>query len=165
MSVVPTRCIAPVWFARVSTGARERFLSWPMAVGFALYGLFALTFSLFQAKGDALVYYNLLRKFFGEEPDFAYAYQFGSAVWNAPFFLVGKSFGIVFGFQPRIFHVSFEEISITLATNAASPPAKSGSKNAVSSGVAATAGFVAPASTATGRSTRERRRADALVTA
>jgi len=90
-----------------------------MAVGFALYGLFALTFSLFQVKGDALVYYNLLRRFFGEEPDFSYAYQFGSAIWNVPFFLVGKSFGIVFGFQPRIFHVSFEEISITLATNAA----------------------------------------------
>ncbi|MBA2460353.1 MAG: glycosyltransferase family 39 protein, partial [Actinobacteria bacterium] len=31
----------------------------------------------------------------------------------------GKAFGIVFGFQPRIFHVSFEEISITVATNAA----------------------------------------------
>jgi len=43
MSVVPTRCIAPVWFARVTTRARERFLSWPMAVGFALYGLFALS--------------------------------------------------------------------------------------------------------------------------
>jgi len=25
-----------------------------MAIGFALYGLFALTFSLFQVKGDAL---------------------------------------------------------------------------------------------------------------
>ncbi|MBA2460856.1 MAG: glycosyltransferase family 39 protein, partial [Actinobacteria bacterium] len=97
----------------------ERFLSRPMAVAFARYGLFALTFSAFQVKGDALVYFNLLRRFFGEEPDFAYAYQFGSALWNAPFFLVGKAFGIVFGFQPRIFHVSFEEISITVATNVA----------------------------------------------
>jgi hypothetical protein len=99
--------------------ASDRFLNVSMAVGFALYAVFALTFSLFRVKGDALVYFNLLRRFFGEEPDFSYAYQFGSAVWNAPFFLVGKGFGIVFGFQPKIFHVSFEEISITLATNAA----------------------------------------------
>lgn len=98
---------------------QERFLSRPMAIAFALYGLFALTFSYFQVRGDGLVYFNLLRRFFGEEPDFAYAYQFGSAVWNVPFFLVGKAFGIVFGFQPDIFHVSFEEISITVATNAA----------------------------------------------
>lgn len=98
---------------------KDRFLSRPMAVGFALYGLFALTFSAFQVKGDGLVYFNLLRRFFGEEPDFAYAYQFGSAVWNAPFFLIGKLLGIAFGFQPRIFHVSFQEISITLATNVA----------------------------------------------
>lgn len=90
-----------------------------MAIGLALYGLFALTFSYFQVRGDGLLYFNLLRKFFGEEPDFAYAYQFGSALWNAPFFLVGKSLGTLFGFQPRIFHVSFEEISITIATNAA----------------------------------------------
>jgi len=90
-----------------------------MTAAFALYGLFALTFSAFMVKGDALVYFNLLRRFFGEEPDFAYAYQFGSAVWNAPFFLVGKAFGIVFGLQPRIFHVSFKEIAITVATNAA----------------------------------------------
>lgn len=103
----------------VATAAQERFVDVPMAVAFALYGLFALTFSYFQVKGDGLVYFNLLRRFFGEEPDFAYAYQFGSAVWNAPFFLVGKTFGIAFGFQPTIFHVSFEEISITLAANAA----------------------------------------------
>jgi len=40
-------------------------------------------------------------------------------VWNTPFFLIGKSLGIAFGFQPENFHVSFEEISITLATNIA----------------------------------------------
>jgi hypothetical protein len=90
-----------------------------MALGLALYGLFALTFSYFKVGGDGLVYFNLLRRFFGEEPDFAYAYQYGSAIWNTPFFLVGKALGIVFGFQPHTFHVSFEEISITVATNAA----------------------------------------------
>jgi hypothetical protein len=90
-----------------------------MVIALALYGLFAITFASFQIKGDALVYFNPLRKLFGERPDFAFAYQFGSDIWNTPFFLVGKAFGSVFGFQPRIFHVSFEEISITLATQAA----------------------------------------------
>jgi hypothetical protein len=83
------------------------------------YALFAITFSRFQVKGDALVYYDLLRRFFGEHPDSAFAYQFGSDVWNAPFFLIGKLLAAVFGFQPRTFHVSFEEISMTGAANAA----------------------------------------------
>jgi len=90
-----------------------------MAVAFGLYALFALTFSAFQIKGDGLVYFNLLRRFFGERPDFAFAYQFGGDIWNAPFFLVGKLFASVFGAQPGIFHVGFEEISIVFATNAA----------------------------------------------
>jgi hypothetical protein len=94
----------------------ERFLSRSMVAGLTIYGLFAVTFAAFQIKGDALVYFNMMRRFFGEKPDFAFAYQFGSDVWNAPFFLVGKGLGAIFGFQPRIFHVSFEEISITVAT-------------------------------------------------
>src|SRR5688500_6244176 len=75
----------------------ERFFDVRMKLALALYGLFALTFSYFQVRGDAQLYFNLLRRFFGEEPDFAYAYQFGSALWYVPFFLVGKAFGILFG--------------------------------------------------------------------
>lgn len=90
-----------------------------MAVALALYGLFAITFASFQVNGDGLVYFNLLQRFFGEHPDSAFAYQFGSDVWNWPFFLVGKALGAIFGYQPYTFHVSFEEISITVATNAA----------------------------------------------
>ena len=97
----------------------ERFFSRPMALALGGYGLFAVTFSHFQIKGDGLVYFNLLQRFFGEHPDSAFAYQFGSDVWNAPFFLLGKVFAAVFGFQPKTFHVSFEEISIVLAANAA----------------------------------------------
>jgi hypothetical protein len=97
----------------------ERFLTRAMAAGLAVYAAFAVTFATFQVKGDAAVYFNLLRRFFGEHPDFAFAYQFGSDVWNWPFFLVGKGLGAIFGFEPHIFHVSFEEISITVATNAA----------------------------------------------
>jgi hypothetical protein len=93
-----------------------------MAIGLSIYALFALTFCAFkvqQSEGDGEVYFNLLRRFFGETPDFAFAYQFGNAFWNAPFFLVGKAFASAFGYQPKIFHVGFEEIAITLASNAA----------------------------------------------
>ena len=117
--IIPSRPLSRLDTIGRAPKRGERFLTLPMATAFALYGLFALTFSLFQVKGDALVYYNFLRRFFGEEPDFAYAYQYGSALWNAPFFLLGKSLGIVFGFQPRTFHVSFEEIAMTVSANAA----------------------------------------------
>jgi hypothetical protein len=90
-----------------------------MAAAFGVYGLFALTFAHFQVKGDGAVYFNLLRRFFGEHPDSSFAYQFGSDVWNWPFFLIGKLLGGIFGSEPKVFHVTFEELSITVASNAA----------------------------------------------
>jgi hypothetical protein len=97
----------------------DRFLTRAMVAGLVLYGAFAVTFASFQVTGDGQVYFNLLRRFFGEHPDFAFAYQFGSDVWNWPFFLVGKGLGAIFGQEPHTFHVTFEEISITAATQAA----------------------------------------------
>jgi hypothetical protein len=90
-----------------------------MVVWLVGYALFALTFAHFQIQGDALVYFNLMRRFFGEHPDFAFAYQFGSDVWNTPFYLVGRLFGAIFGLQPTNFHVSFEEIWITIGAQVA----------------------------------------------
>jgi hypothetical protein len=97
----------------------EHFLTRPMGFALGIYGVFVLTFAHFQITGDGLVYFNLLRRYFGEETDFAFAYQFGSDLWNMPFFLVGKGLSEIFGATPRTFHVSFEEISITVATQAA----------------------------------------------
>jgi len=105
--------------ARLPAALRDRFLTPPMIVGLTAYGLFALTFARFQITDDGLVYFNLLRRFFGEHPDYAYAYQSGSDVWNVPFFLVGKALSAIAGAQPDVFHVTFEEISITVAANAA----------------------------------------------
>jgi hypothetical protein len=97
----------------------ERFLTRSMAVALAIYSVFAVTFAHFQITGDALVYFNLLRRSFGEKTDFSFAYQFGSDLWNLPFFLVGKGLSEIFGATPHTFHVSFEEISITVASQAA----------------------------------------------
>jgi hypothetical protein len=99
--------------------SRERFLSKTMAVWLTAYGFFALSFASFGIRGDGETYFNLLRRFFGEHPDFAFAYQFGSDFWNWPFFLAGKGLGAIFGLEPKTFHVTFEELSITLATNVA----------------------------------------------
>jgi hypothetical protein len=104
---------------RLDAGKNERFLTRPMALALGIYAIFAVTFARFQIVGDGLVYFNLLRRFFGEHPDFAFAYQFGSDVWNWPFFLVGRGLGAIYGFEPKTFHVSFEEISITASTQAA----------------------------------------------
>jgi hypothetical protein len=90
-----------------------------MGVALGIYSLFALTFAHFQITGDGLVYFNPLRHYFGETTDFAFAYQFGSDLWNTPFFLVGKGLSAIFGANPKTFHVSFEEVSITVATQAA----------------------------------------------
>jgi hypothetical protein len=90
-----------------------------MGVALLLYAGFAITFAHFQIRGDASVYFNLMRRFFGEKPDFAFAYQFGSDVWNAPFFLVAKGLGAIFTPEPKTFHVSLEELSITAASQAA----------------------------------------------
>lgn len=122
------RAFTPRSYAAVSAGSlrllspprrSDRFLSRGMAVALAGYLAFLLTFGRFQVKGDALVYFNLLRRFFGEHPDSAFAYQFGSDLWNWPFFLVGKGLGAIFGLQPRTFHVSFEELAMSVAANVA----------------------------------------------
>lgn len=61
-----------------------------MLVALALYGLFALTFASFAVSNDGLVYYEFLRRFLGETVPGAYAYQFGVAFFNAPFYLLGR---------------------------------------------------------------------------
>ncbi len=97
----------------------DRFFTRAMVVALGAYLVFLVTFGHFQVKGDALVYFNLRRRFFGEHPDSAFAYQFGSDLWNWPFFLLGRGLGAIFGLQPKIFHVSFEELAMTGAANLA----------------------------------------------
>lgn len=69
-----------------------RFASRSMLVGLGLYGVFALTFASFRVANDGLVYFNFLRRFLGEDvaPD-GYAYQFGVAFFNVPFYLAGRA--------------------------------------------------------------------------
>lgn len=69
-----------------------RFLARPMLVALGLYTLVAATFASFRVANDGLVYYNFLRRFLGEDvaPE-GYAYQFGVAFFNLPFYAAGRT--------------------------------------------------------------------------
>jgi len=92
----------------------ERFLSWPRAIGIGLFLLFATTFDEGQVHEDGLVYFAFMRKVFGADTP-AVAYQFGSAFWNAPFYLVSQLVALRGGFGS--YHAG--EIATAVASNAA----------------------------------------------
>jgi hypothetical protein len=63
------------------------------ATAVLLSALVVMTFARPRVKGDGLVYYAFLRKLLGENVRGAFAYQPGTAYWNAPFYLVGRAIG------------------------------------------------------------------------
>jgi hypothetical protein len=93
MESLRSPAVAPSEDARLSKlwqSARQR------AAGVAavlVCGLLVTTFARPRVQGDGLVYYTFLRKLVGENIHGAYAYQPGSAYWNAPFYLVGRATG------------------------------------------------------------------------
>lgn len=88
-----------------------------MAVALSAYVLIALTYVQVHIKADGITYYRFLRRMLGEREPRAYAYQFGVALWNAPFYLAGRVLEVVTG--PNIGHHSVGEYSIVLAANVA----------------------------------------------
>jgi hypothetical protein len=80
-------------------------------VALALFGTFLVT-------GDGTFYYDLTRRFVGHD-GIATAYQWGTSVWNAPFYLLGHALGL-----PAVAHVErgadrFRDSSITVAASVA----------------------------------------------
>src|SRR3954465_4150418 len=92
----------------------ERFFTWPRAIAVGFFLLFAATFDDAHAHEDGLVYYLFLRRLFGAEPH-GVAYQFGSAFWNAPFYLVSQL--VALRGQLDAFHAG--EIALAVGANAA----------------------------------------------
>jgi hypothetical protein len=72
-----------------SAATRERFLTPTIALAFVLFALFSLTFVKVEIHDDGVYYYYFLRGLFGADV-VAQAYQFGSAFWTAPFYLVSQ---------------------------------------------------------------------------
>ncbi len=89
-----------------------------MALG--LYALFAVTFASFRVSNDGLVYYQFLRRFVGESVPAGggYAYQFGVAYFNLPFYLAARAMEEVTGWS-NVFGAPVHEAAIGVASNVA----------------------------------------------
>src|SRR6476620_7644443 len=85
MADVPVEGVA----AREEPARRERFLTPWMWVALGGFALFALTFDSPRVHDDGTLYFNFVRRLFGTDV-VAQAYQFGSAFWTAPFYLVSQ---------------------------------------------------------------------------
>ena len=99
---------------RATTDVSERFLTLPRTAGLVVFVLFALTFDDGLVQDDGTVYFDFMRKLFGAHTA-AVAYQFGSAFWNAPFYLASQLVAVRGGFD----HVHTGEIGVNVASNAA----------------------------------------------
>lgn len=99
---------------QAATRRTERFLTWPRAAGVGLFVLFALTFNDGRVHDDGVSYFDFLRRLFGAGGD-GVAYQFGSAFWNAPFWLVSQLVAVRGGFD----HMQAGEIGVNVAAAAA----------------------------------------------
>src|SRR4051794_11920339 len=74
---------------RDEAAPRERFLTPWMWVALGGFALFAATFDRPRVHDDGTYYFNFVRRLFGTDV-VAQAYQFGSAFWTAPFYLVSQ---------------------------------------------------------------------------
>ena len=72
-----------------------------MVVPLGAYVVFALTFASFAINNDGLVYYTFMRRFLGEDVGGAYTAQFGSALYNAPFYVAAKIVRTVTGLSEK----------------------------------------------------------------
>src|SRR5579872_3316856 len=98
----------------VSAPRAERFLTLPRAGGLLVFALFSLTFVSAKVDVDGIYYFTFVRRLFGVNTP-AEAYQFGSAFWNAPFWLVSQLVAVRGGFG----HYHAGEVGVTVAANAA----------------------------------------------
>jgi hypothetical protein len=96
------------------TRAAERFFTWPRTAAVAVFLLFAFTFEDGRVHDDGVVYFDFLRRVFGAQND-GVAYQFGSALWNAPFYLVSLPIAARGEFDKFV----AGQVAVTLASNAA----------------------------------------------
>jgi len=90
-----------------------------MGIALGLYALFAVTFASFRVANDGLVYYRFLQRFLGEDvaPE-GYAYQFGVAFFNAPFYVAARAVEGAIGSTTAL-GAPLREVSIGVASNAA----------------------------------------------
>ena len=100
------------------TGRWQQLL--PDAVVVVAYLVAVALFAPFLVAGDGAFYYDLTRRFVGDG-GIVYAYQWGTSVWNAPFYVVGHAIGLPH--DVPLAHadggVRFRDASITVAASVA----------------------------------------------
>ena len=110
--------------SQVSRPGRWQLLLPDVAVVVAYLVAVAL-FAPFLVAGDGAFYYDLTRRFVGDG-GVVYAYQWGTALWNAPFYVVGHAIGLPYDLP--LVHASggarFRDVSITVAASVAAVAAQ-----------------------------------------
>jgi len=99
---------------RVISDSRERFLTLPRAAAVFVFLLFGVTFDDTHVRDDGSIYFAFLRKVFGADVS-AVAYQFGSTVWTAPFYLVSQLVSL----RGQLDSFEAGEVGVAAASNAA----------------------------------------------
>ena len=83
-------------------------------LGFLVFAGFALTFVRASVDDDGLYYYAFLRRLFGVDTP-AFAFQFGSAFWSAPFWLASQLVAL----RGELGYYRAGEVGVTIAASAA----------------------------------------------
>ncbi len=99
---------------RAAVEPRERFLTLPRAAAVLVWVLFAVTFDDTRVQDDGSIYFAFLRKVFGAHVS-AVAYQFGSTVWDAPFYLFSQYVAV----RGQLDSYGAGEVGVAAASNAA----------------------------------------------
>ena len=85
----------------------------------ASYVLAVALFAPFLVAGDGTFYYDLTRRLVGDG-GIVYAYQWGTSLWDAPFYLIGHAVGLPHAIAPP--HANgqpFRDVSVTIASGVA----------------------------------------------
>ena len=124
-SAEPTGCGrdvgSAVWNAATQVPAPGRWQHLlPDLVVVVAYLVAVALFAPFLVAGDGAFYYDLTRRFVGDG-GVVYAYQWGTSLWNAPFYVVGHAIGLPY--DVPLAHASggdrFRDASITVAASIA----------------------------------------------
>lgn len=108
------------WRAFAATSAllrNDRFLSPRMLLAIGVYLFVALSYVEVRVNNDGFVYYDFMRRLVGDA-DAGYAYQFGSIVWNLPFYLLAKAGSGLLG-RDTVAGIPLSELSVAIASNVA----------------------------------------------
>jgi hypothetical protein len=100
-------------------GVRQRFLTPAMAGALGLYALVVVSFGSLRVNNDGLVYYEFVRRLFGDEAgEGPGTRQFASALFNLPFYAVARGLQSVVGIDD-VLGAPIGQFAIVAATIAA----------------------------------------------